>query len=258
MDANLNDIYPIIGNRDIWTKLIHSDSVLYANKWANLTDGTGICMRSPVQKKYFNENYKLKLNKKYINIMLLAALHWRKGQARSIEAVAILKQKGIIVDLKLIGYDYFFPDYKKECEELIEKYKLYNQVKITGFCDDVMTVMRQSDALLCASDNESLPQSVIEAMAQGIPVITTPVDAVPEMLTDGYNGYLSKGYDPMHIAEAIERFYNDFFNSPQKVIEISKASKRLAFEECREEVISPRLFRLYNRGIILTEVKVRK
>jgi glycosyltransferase involved in cell wall biosynthesis len=254
VDASLKDIYPIIGNRDIWTKLIHSDSVLYANKWAALADGTGVCMRSPVQKEYFNESYVLKTNKKYINIVLLAALHWRKGQARAIEAVALLKERGVIVDLKLLGYDHSFPDYKKECEALIEKYKLHSQVKITGFCNDIMTFMRQADALLCASDSESLPQSVIEAMAQGIPVISTPVDAVPEMLTDGYNGYLSEGYDPKHIAEAIERFYNDFFNKPQKVIEISEASKQLAVEECREEVSAPRLFKLYKRGIDMSVV----
>ena len=65
---------------------------------------------------------------------------------------------------------------------------------------------RAADALLCASDVESLPPTVLEAMAFSVPVIATRVFGLPELIDDGVTGYLCEPRDTTQLAKAIDRF----------------------------------------------------
>ncbi|MFZ5427688.1 MAG: glycosyltransferase [Thermodesulfobacteriota bacterium] len=65
-------------------------------------------------------------------------------------------------------------------------------------------VYRQADFYLCASKAEGTPNTALEALACGLPVITTPVGNMPEIIRDGVNGYLARR-DPASLAEAMGR-----------------------------------------------------
>jgi glycosyltransferase involved in cell wall biosynthesis len=59
--------------------------------------------------------------------------------------------------------------------------------------------------LACASDIESLPRVILEAMAFGTPVVSTRVFGVPEVIEDGHTGYLCEMRDLDDLARALDR-----------------------------------------------------
>src|SRR5205085_5288297 len=56
-----------------------------------------------------------------------------------------------------------------------------------------------------AGDQDGLPVSVVEAMAAGLPVISTPIAGVPEVVEDGANGLLVPPEDAQALAKALHR-----------------------------------------------------
>jgi glycosyltransferase involved in cell wall biosynthesis len=63
-----------------------------------------------------------------------------------------------------------------------------------------------ADGFILTSDTESLPRSMLEAMAFGVPVIGSAVFGVPELLTDGDTGILVEPNDIASIANGLSRF----------------------------------------------------
>jgi glycosyltransferase involved in cell wall biosynthesis len=74
---------------------------------------------------------------------------------------------------------------------------------------DVVRLLRASDVLILPSYNEGLPMAILEAMAYGLAVITTPVGAIDEVIADGTNGLLVPAGRPDRLAEAVTRVIND-------------------------------------------------
>lgn len=76
--------------------------------------------------------------------------------------------------------------------------------------DQMPNTYRGSDVLvLPAEKNETLGQIFIEAMACGLPVIGAKTGGMPEIISDGYSGYLVQPNDPIILAQKIEKILND-------------------------------------------------
>ena len=69
--------------------------------------------------------------------------------------------------------------------------------------------MRQFDLFILSSLNEGISNTVLEAMATGIPVIATNVGGNPELVDDGETGFLVPASDPRTLALVIERYLHD-------------------------------------------------
>ena len=76
--------------------------------------------------------------------------------------------------------------------------------------DQMPDVYRGSDVLvLPAEKNETLGQIFLEAMACGLPVIGAKTGGIPEIISDGYSGYLVQPNDPIILAQRIEKVLTD-------------------------------------------------
>ena len=75
--------------------------------------------------------------------------------------------------------------------------------------ETVLRLFRAADASLLSSSWENFPHTVVEALAVGTPVIATAVGGVPEVVRDGENGLLVPPGDPVALAAAIRRFFDD-------------------------------------------------
>ncbi len=82
-----------------------------------------------------------------------------------------------------------------------------NKTKVKMFeLDQMPNIYRGSDVLvLPAERNETLGQIFIEAMACGLPVIGAKTGGMPEIISDGFNGYLVQPNDPIVLAQKIEK-----------------------------------------------------
>lgn len=86
-----------------------------------------------------------------------------------------------------------------------------NAVRFLGPVDDPMPITKGFDIGVCSSGymNEGIPNSLIEPMACGKPVVSTRVGEVEELVEDGVNGFLVPPGDAEALAVALERLVLD-------------------------------------------------
>lgn len=70
-------------------------------------------------------------------------------------------------------------------------------------------LLASADVFVLPSLNEGLPMSVLEAMSWGLPVITSPVGGIPEIVRDGFNGLLVPPTDIPALANAMQTLIED-------------------------------------------------
>lgn len=95
---------------------------------------------------------------------------------------------------------------------LVDKLGLEGKVKFTGLLnhEEVANLLSRTDIFIHPSvtsqdgDEEGIPTAIMEAMASGLPIISTKHSGIPELITDGGNGILVNEQDEEQIANAIE------------------------------------------------------
>lgn len=88
-------------------------------------------------------------------------------------------------------------------EKLVNQFGLDNHVTLTGFRSDIPNLMRCSDIGVLSSETESAPLTLLEGMSTGLPMVATNVGGIPEIITDGQDGFIVPPKHPEVIAEAI-------------------------------------------------------
>ncbi|WP_338758417.1 glycosyltransferase family 4 protein [Massilia sp. METH4] len=91
------------------------------------------------------------------------------------------------------------------------------------------------------SYNEGLPMSVLEAMAAGLPVVTTPVGGIPEAVTDGVEGYLIQPGDQEALRARVEALLRD----DELAERMGQAARRKIQTTFSVEAILPRIEAIY-------------
>jgi glycosyltransferase involved in cell wall biosynthesis len=97
-----------------------------------------------------------------------------------------------------------------------------------------------ADIALSTSDSEGMPLSLIEAQMAGVPVVSTDVGSVSEILEDGITGYLA-GKDVKELASKIEVVIQDL----QSGAKLGKAAKLRAEREFSSSVMADAHLGLY-------------
>jgi len=97
---------------------------------------------------------------------------------------------------------------QKALEEKIAAEGLTGSVILLGLRDDVPELLSAADVFVLASNHEGSPLSVMEALSAGLPVISTAVGGVPELIDDGETGFLVGPKDTPALADAMKRIMN--------------------------------------------------
>lgn len=88
--------------------------------------------------------------------------------------------------------------------QLAESYGLSNQIRFLGMRDDVPEILGASDVFVLSSDYEGNPLAVMEAMAAGLPIVSTGVGGIPELVTNGVDGILVHPSDEVGFKGALQ------------------------------------------------------
>lgn len=177
-----------------------------------------------------------------------------KGMINLIEAFARISPRYPKLHL-LIGVARASDNLKDEFARAYEM--LLGYIKINGVekntivkmfeLDQMPNIYRNTDVLvLPAEKNETLGQIFIEAMACGTPVIGAKTGGMPEIISDGYNGFLVHPSDPTFLAQKIEKILNDkklrnsFIKNGQKTVEEKFTSQKQFsdFQKILEETVT--------------------
>ncbi|MBN1678695.1 MAG: glycosyltransferase [Anaerolineae bacterium] len=92
---------------------------------------------------------------------------------------------------------------RAEVEEMVNVLNLRGAVTFTGWLQDLTPAFSDMSALVIASHNEGTPTSIIQALAAGMPVVSTAVGGVPDLLQQGEFGRLVPPGDPQALASAV-------------------------------------------------------
>jgi O-antigen biosynthesis protein len=238
----------ISNGEEHFVSAIHSSSLRYADAWQKTLGAPAFCIRAPIPDFYFEE-YQTRSVRKISSVpslLISGTIQPRKGQLNAIKAIANLKKRGIEVKLLLLGYDDLLPDYVNECRNAIKEFNLEKQVSIAGFSAFPKAYYDDADFLLCSSDDESMPQSILKGIASGIRIITTPVGGVKELVVDGFSGIVSLGYKVEDLEEAILRA----IRTPETHWGVMLNNAHLAARmSCSREVVANKLLGLYNLAV---------
>jgi L-malate glycosyltransferase len=98
---------------------------------------------------------------------------------------------------------------RRELEKLTREVNLADNVVFLGKRGDVPSILNCCDLFVLASWSEGLSNSILEAMAAGLPVVATSVGGTPEVIQDGLSGLLVAPHDSSALARAILRLLQD-------------------------------------------------
>lgn len=166
------------------------------------------------------------VNNSILKIVSVCRMTEKKGLAYSINACKLLKAQGVKFDYKIVGYG----ELTQELQKLIIQSGLEKQVQIIGFQPqvEVKKILRHSNVFLLPSvtaangDMEGIPVALMEAMASGLPVVSTFHSGIPELITDGKSGWLCSERDSEGIALALCKIINEKNNVSNIVVAARK------------------------------------
>jgi glycosyltransferase involved in cell wall biosynthesis len=106
--------------------------------------------------------------------------------------------------------------------EALARSRAPGRVTFAGTVDDAWRVYDSSDVVVLASrGGDSMPAVLIEAGLAGLPSVSTPIDAIPEVVVDGETGLLVPPGD----AEALGRALRDLFDDPARARSFGVAAR---------------------------------
>jgi glycosyltransferase involved in cell wall biosynthesis len=135
----------------------------------------------------------------------VAHLSMEKGHVTLLRAARMLKEQKLDFSLVIVGGG----ELRKMLEELVGELGLSSQVMFTGFRPDSDALMKQFDIFCLPSLSEGLSSAILAAMACGLPVVSTSVGGIPELVLNGETGYLVEPEDPESLAQALEALLCD-------------------------------------------------
>jgi glycosyltransferase involved in cell wall biosynthesis len=121
-----------------------------------------------------------------------------KRPDRFLDIVFEVKKRGLAIEFFVAGDG----ELTSTCRERIIRENL--PVKLLGWQSDIESVLSAADIVVLTSDNEGTPLSLIQAGMAGLPVVTTRVGSVPEVVLDGVTGIVT-ALDIRDFADALEK-----------------------------------------------------
>lgn len=143
-----------------------------------------------------------------IKLVSVSRLTKKKGLEYAIRAVADLVKKYPHIEYRIAGFGVL----QKKLQQLIVSLKMQDHIKLVGRLtqEGVRDLLNESHIFVLPSitdksgDQEGIPNSLKEAMAVGLPVVSTYHAGIPELVADGISGFLVEEGDEKALAGRIE------------------------------------------------------
>lgn len=166
----------------------------------------------------------------------IGRLEEHKGFQHLIEAFGMLAKEVEGAGLVLVGSGSWEPELRRQAEELGA---ISSQIHFTGHLDNVDTIYPAFDTVVLPSTTsyETFGQSLVEAMAFYVPVVGSRVGGIPEIITEGENGFLVPPGDAETLARTLVKLAGD----RELRHRLSRTGRRTVEQYFREDTMLDRL-----------------
>jgi len=184
-----------------------SDAILAEAQRFGLEPAKARVIRPGVDPDFFRRAEEAREPDETFQIITTGGLNWMKGHEYALSAVAVLARSGRGVRFSIIGDGTDLPRVLYTASDL----GLSDSVRLLGRLPpkEVRNALARSDVFLLSSLSEGISNAALEAMACGVPVVTTNCGGMREAVTDGVEGYVVPLRDPEAMASALSRLASD-------------------------------------------------
>ncbi|HWW90926.1 MAG TPA: glycosyltransferase [Solirubrobacteraceae bacterium] len=138
-------------------------------------------------------------------IGLVGNLRPQKAHHVLVRAAALLVREWPRVQILIVGDG----SERAHVEQLVRELALEPSIRFLGYRDDVPEVLAAIDIAVCCSDFEGSPVAMLEYMEAALPVVSTAVGGVPDLIEQGVHGLLVPPGDPNALAGALDELLRD-------------------------------------------------
>lgn len=230
----------VLGNT--WRDWLENDLKIQSEKIAVVTNGVPV--------KYVPKPPSAFAKESFCTFLFLGNLQERKGFPDFLQALAKLPKDDPSWRVVAAGGG-DIPHYKKVCEDL----NIGGRIRFTGWIGREQTeqLLRETDVLVLPSYEEGLPLVILEALGSGLPVIATPVGAIPEVLEDGRSVLLVPPGDIDTLANRMTKL----LQNPLLRQTLSEAGLKAYQEKFTLQRFTEALFSVYRRQCGVSIERVR-
>ena len=148
-----------------------------------------------------------------------------KGQDIFIRAAKLVRAHRFDVQFAIIGEDKSPQlNYRRTLEKLVDELGLNGFVTMPGWRDDMNAVLSSLTLFVSAARSEPFGLAIVEAMAAGLPIVTTASEGALEIIEDGISGKLVPSDNPEALVEAI----NELLDDPLECARLGQNALRVA------------------------------
>ena len=181
-----------------------------------------------------------------LNLLTVGRLSPTKRVEMLIGAVQILHKTGCNVHFTIVGGGAMIDELK----QTVSENKLSNIIEVAGRIDSekMPQFYRQNDIFISATMQEGMSNAMLEAMASGLPIITTRCEGLEELIAD--NGIVVEESQAEAIAKAIKKVADNPQAHKQMSIAARKQAEKFSWKSVAEEYLN-----LYNKVLNTTVIR---
>lgn len=139
----------------------------------------------------------------FYDIVYVGRLTYQKNPEKLMRVLRLVLDANPKLKVAIVGTGDLLEETKKMSIEL----NIVNNVFFLGFKENPLKILHDAKVMVMTSRFEGTPISALEAMALGVPIVSTPTDGLKDLIEDGITGYLSN--DDRKLAEYCIRIIND-------------------------------------------------
>ncbi len=177
-----------------------------------------------------------------VRLLFVGRFNAFKNVESLLETVDKLCQQGIDnFELRLVGDG----ERRANLERLVVEKGLTRNVRFLGWVDREAIVerYRQADLFVTATTWEGMPNTVLEGMACGLPVVATRASGLDQLVHEGVNGHLVDIGDSTAMADRLA----DLIDNPYERLRMGKESRKIAEQQFAWEYITEQYVQIYHR-----------
>lgn len=201
-------------------------------------------IKAKVEKVYnpiqLPENFD-KDDSKHLTVLFLGRLSNRKGTFDLLDAV---KQNRVYFYNKNVKFVIAGDGHVDKVNDYVSKNELNDIVDVPGWISGTRkeTLLENADLFILPSYKEQMPMSILEAMAHRLPIISTYVAGIPEMVENNKNGLLIEPGDINSLSSAIK----DLLEDDERRLKMGRESYQRVLDKFEGKIIVDDLISIYN------------